>query len=127
VGNSLDDGLIRRVERGRERHVRHPVRSQPHIVFTGPRLPARIDESVPQQQFRQPVPRGHQILSGVLAGTDQIPGSFFGDRRDMHDRDLAQLEQACQMGSVPASVFTLQESCDQSRQLEYIMTVLPVI
>ena len=63
-------------------------------------LPA-VDESVPQQQFRQPVPRRHQILSGVLTGTDQIPGSFFLNRRNMNDRDLAQLEQACQMERVP--------------------------
>ena len=51
------------------------------------------------------MPGTHQIPSGVLAGADQIPGGFFLDRLDMHDRDLAQLKLACQMERVPG-VFT---------------------
>ena len=55
---------------GRAARVRDP----------GPGLPAVVDDPLPQQQFRHPVPGRHQIPAAVFAGPDQIPGRFLARR-----------------------------------------------
>jgi hypothetical protein len=77
VAGQCGDLLIQPGPPGRGQHKRpyassnaaasHRVETlpvQPPIVQIGPRLATAVDDPVPQQQFRQPMPGSHQILSG---------------------------------------------------------------
>jgi hypothetical protein len=55
---------------------------------------------LPQQQFRQPVPRSHQIPTTVLTSPHQITGRFLGHRGNRHLNDLSQMQQPGQMRRV---------------------------
>ena len=66
-------------------------------MLPGPRLPAGVDDPLPQQQFRQPVPRPHQIPAAVLTGPHQIPRRFLLDAGNRHLHDLTQPQQPGQM------------------------------
>jgi hypothetical protein len=72
----------------RERFV-----AQPHVVLAGPGTAAVVDDPVPQQQFRQPMPGSHQIAAAVLAGADQVAGGFLVNGGDRHRADLIQPQQ----------------------------------
>jgi hypothetical protein len=108
----LDDGLVVRVERGREREITVAILSQPQVVFVSPRVAVRVDEPVPQHQLREAVPGSRQILPGVLAGAHQIAGGFLIDRRNMDGYDFVQLEQPRQVQrwASAATVFHQQKT-----------------
>ena len=74
--------------------------AQPDVVSAGPRGTAVVDEAVPQQQFRQPVPGPHQVTTTVLPGPDKITRRFLVDGRDRHRRDLVRPQQTGQMERV---------------------------
>ena len=60
----------------------------------------RVDDALAQQQFRHPVPGGHQIPAAVLAGPHQIPGGFLAAAGNRHLGDLAQMQQPGQMRGI---------------------------
>jgi len=66
--------------------------TQPTIMQLAPGFAVVIDDPVPQQQLRQPVPAAHQILPGSFAGADQVTGSFLGQRGDPHRHHLIQAQ-----------------------------------
>jgi len=53
-----------------------------------------------QQQFRQPVPCGHQISTHILSNPDQVPRGFLLHARDRDRDDLTQVHQPGQMPGV---------------------------
>ena len=63
------------------------------MVDHRPRRPARIDDSLPQQQLGHPVPGAHQIPAGVLPGPYQVPSVLLGHRGDPHRRQLPDVQQ----------------------------------
>ena len=67
---------------------------------TGPRLPAGVEDPLPQQQLRQPVPGPHQIPANVLPGPHQVPRGFLLHARHRDLGELVQLQQPSQQLSV---------------------------
>jgi hypothetical protein len=67
-----------------------PLLPQPPVVQLRPRLTAGIDDPVPQQQLRHPMPRPHQILPRGLTGPDQITRGFLRQAGYPHRHDLVQ-------------------------------------
>lgn len=45
------------------------LRPQPAVMDTDPGVPAGVDDALPQQHLRQPVPGPHQVTTDVLTGT----------------------------------------------------------
>ena len=82
-------------------NTRAPLSAQPRLVPTGPGLGAVIDDPLAQQQFRQPVPCGHQISTHILSNPDQVPRGFLLHARDRDRDDLTQVQQP---GQVPGVV-----------------------
>jgi pimeloyl-ACP methyl ester carboxylesterase len=62
--------------------------TQPRVVGTGPGPALGVDETLTQEQFRQPVPGPHQITTAVLTGPDQVTGGLLLEAGHDHRRDL---------------------------------------
>ena len=61
---------------------------------------AVIDDPLAQQQFRHPMPCGHQVTAAILAGTHQVTGGFLLDAGNGHRHDLTQMQQPRQMPGI---------------------------
>ena len=68
------------VERQLRPGERQPLVAEPCLVPARPGRPAGVDDPLPQQQFRQPVPAAHQVTADVLPRPDQVPGGFLARR-----------------------------------------------
>ena len=90
---------------GLERHLWSPGCRSAAGAASGhaPRstLPAGVDDPLPQQQLRQPVPGPHQITAAVLARPHQIPRGLLLHRRHRHRGDLTQPQQPRQVHRIP--------------------------
>jgi hypothetical protein len=66
----------------------------------GPRLALVVDDSLPQQQLREPMPRRHQIAPYVVPSPDQVPRGFLFHTRNRDPGDLPEMQQPGQMPRV---------------------------
>ena len=99
--------LIRVLESRLRRRGAEALLTQPAVVRLGPRLAAAVDDPVPQQQFRHPMPGPHQILPRRLPSPDQITGGLLGQARDPHRAQPRPTATTCARCSASrASVFT---------------------
>src|SRR5664280_2508180 len=76
--------------------VGEPLPAEPVLVRAGPRLPAGVDDPLPQQEFRQPVPAAHQVA------TDVLPGAWLV-KPTGHPYRLSLMSQALPIESAVAS------------------------
>jgi hypothetical protein len=91
--HTSDHRVERRVE-GQLQPGRIEVLSpQPQLMLSRPRLPTRVDDPLPQQQFGDPMPHRHQIAATILPRTDRIPRGFLGHAGNRHRHDLTQMQQ----------------------------------
>jgi len=58
--------------------------TKPGFVNPIPGLPTRVHPALAQQQFRQPVPCGHQVTAAILTRTHQVAGGFLLHGRNRH-------------------------------------------
>jgi hypothetical protein len=80
------------VESERERPALEPLPAQPTVMGERPGAGV-VDEAVPQQQLREPMPDAHQVSARVLARPHQITGRLLVRLRDTHRHQLAQPQQ----------------------------------
>ena len=66
--------------------------AQPRFVHARPRCPTGVHDALAQKQFRDPVPRGHQIPAAVLPGPHKIPGRLLIGGGDGDRGNLAQMQ-----------------------------------
>lgn len=64
-GRDRDNGVVALVERGLDQWQAEALPSHPGIVGTGPSLPVRVDNLMPQQPIRQAVTSRHQVTAAV--------------------------------------------------------------
>jgi hypothetical protein len=88
------------VECRRLMDVVEPLPTQPQLMDAGPRGSTRIDDSLPQKHFRQPVADPHQIGAGIFAGPHQIAYRLNLTIGHRYRRDLTQPQQPGQMRGI---------------------------
>jgi hypothetical protein len=71
-------------------------------VIESPGFAAVVDDPLAQQQFRQPVPRRHQIAPHIVSSPDQVPRRFLLHPRHSDRDDLPEVQQPGQMSGVAA-------------------------
>lgn len=61
---------------------------------------AVVDDAMPQQQLRQPMPCRHQLQPGVVTRTDQVTGGFLRHGRDANCDELVHSQQPCEQDRI---------------------------
>ncbi len=78
-----------------------PLSPQPAVVDLGPGVAAGVDDALPQQHLRQPMPGPHQIAPDILPGPHQVPGRLLLHTRHHHLDELINQQQPSQQLRVP--------------------------
>jgi hypothetical protein len=82
---------------GLQGRIIEPLPVQPGAVGGGPDMTSGVDQTVTQQELRDPVSGPPQVNADVLAGTHQIPGGFIRLTRNPHRRYLSKQRQPSQL------------------------------
>src|SRR5439155_18623597 len=86
------------LEGERERPRVEPLPAQPTIMGERPGAGV-VDQTMPQQQLREPMPRTHQLAAGVLTRPHQITRRLLVRLRDAHRHQLAEAQLASRSAS----------------------------